>query len=171
MTPLGHAAISYMAGNSYKRLSVPAVLLGGFLPDIDFFLLPFSFFDSIHRVVTHNLLFLALAGGVIFFIYRNHPRRYIILLSMALGIILHFFADSIMDANMQNGTGIALFWPFSNYFFSPFNLVEPIPHSGWDQPALQAKITLQKMGWELLMVLPVVMFLLLKRFYRIKTKS
>ena len=65
MTPLGHAAVAYassavpLRAGPVSRLAVAALVIGGVLPDIDFLLFWAPNFNELHRVVTHNLLFVA----------------------------------------------------------------------------------------------------------------
>jgi membrane-bound metal-dependent hydrolase YbcI (DUF457 family) len=130
MTPLGHAAVSYLAGQ-WKRASLPALVAGGLLVDIDFVLLPFPFFNAVHRVVTHNVFFVALIALAGYLLAGKF--RLTVALSILAGGMIHLFCDSIVDGNPTNGIGVALFWPLSKRMFSPFNLVEPdLTTSGWE---------------------------------------
>lgn len=102
-------------------------LVGGVAPDIDFALLPLDSFNSIHRLVTHNVFFVALvaAVGVICMIRRPIADRLGFACAAIAAGLLHLFIDAIMDANGSNGVGVALFWPISDWMFSPFNLLDP----------------------------------------------
>jgi membrane-bound metal-dependent hydrolase YbcI (DUF457 family) len=148
MTPLGHLSVSYLASGTHKRILLPAVLIGGILPDIDFLLFLFPFFDAIHRVVTHNLFFVMLVSSTAYMLYFRHRLRNDIVLGLLIGIMLHLFCDSIMDDNMDNGIGVAIFWPFSDWFFSPFNIVTPASGIGWNRPVAQSLTILQNIVWE-----------------------
>jgi membrane-bound metal-dependent hydrolase YbcI (DUF457 family) len=134
MTPPGHFAVSYLIGKLHPRIVLPAILIGGVLPDIDFLLVPFPWFNQVHRVITHNLLFVGIVACVSLFINTPMPK-YRIALGLMLGGMLHLFVDSCLDSNASNGIGVALFWPFHEGFFSPFNLFQPGESQvGWDQP-------------------------------------
>ena len=122
MSPPGHAAVSYLLGRSTKWFSLPAVVLGGVLPDVDFVFLPFSWFNQYHRVLTHNIWFVLLAV-VIGILFVKAERRLPVLIGLLSGGLLHLLIDACMDSNPSNGIGVAIFWPVSDYFFSPFNLV------------------------------------------------
>lgn len=133
MTPAGHIAISYLTGRTFKQLHLPAIIIGGWLPDLDFLLLPFSGFNQWHRTLTHNLLFLGLAACLS--LVSRHTRYSRVFLSLLLGGVLHLFFDSCLDTNPSNGIGVALFWPFSAQYFSPFNLLSPAAnHLNWMTP-------------------------------------
>ena len=135
MTPLGHFSISFLIGKSSKRLVLPAVILGGLLPDIDFILLPFACFNQVHRVVTHNLLFVSLAAFLLAAIWKGEEGKLSLFWGALLGGVLHLFVDSCLDGNASNGIGIVLFWPFSGEFFSPLNLLSPKGCDlGWSEP-------------------------------------
>ncbi|MFW6222155.1 MAG: metal-dependent hydrolase [Bacteroidota bacterium] len=148
MTPLGHLSVSYIASGTLKRISLPAIMIGGLLPDIDFLLFLFPFFDDIHRVITHNVLFVLIVTGTGFMFYSRHPRKIDIVSGLLIGLILHLLCDSIMDDNMDNGIGVAIFWPFSEWFFSPFNIVTPQSGIGWNRPLEQMLTIFQNIVWE-----------------------
>ena len=138
MTPLGHLSISYILGNFLKKKfgksALIAFLIGGTLPDIDFIFLPFSWFNMIHRKLTHNLFFIIIVSFV-GFIMTNKQHRKIIALVFFFSGLLHLLIDSCMDSNPSNGIGIAFLWPFSDTYFSPFNILHPnINNSGWHDP-------------------------------------
>ena len=150
MSPPGHAAVSYLFGRSVRWISLPAVMIGGMLPDIDFVMLPFPWFNQIHRVVTHNLWFVLIAA-VIGTLLVPSQRRGAVFIGMLAGGLLHLLVDACMDSNPSNGIGIALFWPVSNYFFSPINLVS-ISETGpnWNDPVAVAYGFLKRgLIWEL----------------------
>lgn len=133
MTPAGHASISVILGHKLNRKYLFALLAGSLVPDIDFILLPFPFFNSIHRYITHSLFFIVLSGVVLFLVIRNADYRWFLL--YIAGGILHLFVDSVLDANPSNGVGVPFLWPFSNTFYSPFNLLKNFntPYT-WEQP-------------------------------------
>ena len=135
MTPLGHLSVSFLLGKSSRKLVVPALILGGLLPDIDFILLPFAFFNQVHRVLTHNLLFVSTAALLSAYLWRSQKNTRLIFLCVLLGGVLHLFVDSCLDGNASNGIGITLLWPFSGEFFSPLNLLSPRGTAvGWAKP-------------------------------------
>lgn len=147
---------------------VPGVVAGGVLLDLDFLLLPFPFFNAIHRVATHNLFFVVGLAVIGFFVARFRP--WIAALSVAVGGMLHLFLDSILDDNPSNGIGVALFWPVSNRVVSPFNLIVPDPNAaGWTNVAA----ALRGLGRDLLLELPFIILagVLLLAQVRRKSKS
>lgn len=148
MTPFGHASVSYLAGARWKHAWLPGVIAGGLLLDIDFLLLPFPFFNQIHRVATHNVFFvllLALIGGL-----AAKSSRQKVALSILAGGLLHLLIDSMMDDNPTNGIGVALFWPVSARWYSPFNLTPPLPGAaGWDDLAGRIRGVWRSLIWEL----------------------
>ncbi|MEK6710367.1 MAG: metal-dependent hydrolase [Nitrospinota bacterium] len=150
MTPIGHAAVSVLAGQASRRLPLWALVLGGVLPDADYAFFPFDFFMSIHRVVTHNLAFAfgaaLLAAGV-----ARREKGWAALAAFA-GVVLHCLADSVMDSNAANGIGVALFWPFSGWMFSPFNLA---PEVGRLERLPDLWTMLQRSAWALKWEAPV----------------
>jgi len=164
MTPLGHLSVSYLAGRTTRNISLVGVIVGGVLPDIDFVLFLSPSFNQIHRVITHNLMFVTLAAIAGLLVSREGRRR-TLFLSLLLGGVLHLFVDSCMDANASNGVGIALLWPFeTDYFFSPFNLFTPAENVvDWTDPVAYAKITLMGMVWEIPFILLSALLLLRKR--------
>jgi len=148
MSPIGHISISYLAGKTSKRIYMPAILLGAVFPDIDFLLLPFSGFNSVHRLFTHNLFIILLAAGIYALIIKR--KRVNVFFSFFAGGLLHLLVDACMDGNPSNGIGIALFWPFSNQYFSPFNLSTPVyGMAGWSEPMEMIKISVSSLKWEM----------------------
>jgi membrane-bound metal-dependent hydrolase YbcI (DUF457 family) len=135
MTPIGHTAISYIAGKTIKKLSIPFLIIGGVLPDIDFVFVFASYFNQIHRLWTHNLAFgLVACFLLLLFKFQNKPVK---ILSLAIGILLHLLIDSMLDSNPSNGIGVAIFYPISNYYFSPINLSFIEPKTTWQNlPAM-----------------------------------
>jgi membrane-bound metal-dependent hydrolase YbcI (DUF457 family) len=150
MTPFGHAAVSYAAGRASPRMSVKAVVAGGLLLDVDFLLSPWSFFDAIHRVWTHNILFLALVAAAAAML--SGRERWRVGASVVLGGVLHLFFDAIIDTNPGNGIGVSVFFPFTSRHFSPFLL--PLPEmtttttGGWLHPVAQLKAMSSIILWE-----------------------
>ncbi|MDH4027593.1 MAG: metal-dependent hydrolase [Nitrospirota bacterium] len=134
MTPFGHLSVSYIPHKTFRNISLPALLIGGLSPDLDFLFIFFDWFNQVHRVVTHNLFFAALISlSGMFFAAKG--RRRAVVSSLLLGMLLHLLADSCMDNNPTNGIGLALFWPLSGEFYSPFNLLHVSERSaGWRDP-------------------------------------
>ena len=126
MTPIGHAAVSVLAGQAGRRLPLWALVLGGVLPDADYALAGFDFFVSIHRVVTHSWA-LAFAAALLAAGIAREEKGWAALAAFT-GVVLHCLADSVMDSSAANGIGVALFWPFSGWMFSPFNLAPGVTH-------------------------------------------
>ena len=148
MTPLGHLSVSIVTGHSLKRLCLPALIVGGVLPDIDFIFILSDFFNQVHRVITHNLFFIILASLVSMIIVAGEKKRSVGI-SILIGGALHLFIDSCMDNNPSNGIGIALFWPLSEDFFSPFNLLSLTASShGWNEPLKMFKTIVPNMLYE-----------------------
>ena len=69
MTPLGHISVSYIMGKGIKTLSIPALIIGGVLPDVDVIAYLFGAYEQIHRTFTHSLFFVLLAAltGMLFY--------------------------------------------------------------------------------------------------------
>ncbi len=149
MTPLGHFSVAYISGKSFSRISLPAVIIGGVLPDIDFIFILFDFFNQVHRVITHNIFFIILAS-VCGMLIATRDRKKTVGLSLLLGGMLHLFIDSCMDNNPTNGVGIALLWPITNDFFSPFNLLTFTANThGWNEPLQMLKTLVPNMLYEI----------------------
>jgi len=119
--------------------------------DLDFVLLPFPFFNAIHRVPTHNLFFVALLALAASLLVKK--SRLIVALSVLAGATAHLFVDSIIDGNPSNGVDIALFWPLGDIMFWPFNLLMPNPDAlGWENVSVGRVV--QRLGPVLLLELP-----------------
>ena len=148
MTPAGHVAVSYIAGRLNQRLVLPAVLAGGVLPDCDFIFFFFDWFNGIHRLVSHNALFILLASLAAASLAPRGTKA-AAAVSLFVGGAAHLLIDSAMDVNPTNGIGIALFWPFSSQFYSPFNLFEASAGApGWSQPAAMIRLLAPGMLYE-----------------------
>lgn len=149
MTPFGHLSASYISGKPFRFISLPAILIGGASPDLDFLFIFFDWFNRIHRIVTHNLLFVVLVAVAGMFLAAS-GRRKTVLFSILLGGMLHLFIDSFMDNNPTNGIGLALFWPFSSEIYSPFNLLQVSENTaGWRDPAGMFRSLVPVMLYEL----------------------
>ncbi len=144
-----------------KSISLPALLIGAILPDLDFIFIFFEWFNQAHRVVTHNLSFICLAS-LAGFIASPGNRKKGVSLGLLAGGLSHLLIDSVMDNSPSNGIGLALFWPFSNEFFSPFNILEVQNKFGWDEPLKMLRSLLPTMLYELPFYL-AALFLFLKR--------
>lgn len=159
MTPVGHAAFSYVVGRGARRwlaLSVVGVVVGGVLPDVDFVVVWSPRFNEWHRVVTHNLLFCAVAAGLAALVgLRREGRGGAV--ALGLGVLLgglgHLLTDSTMDTNASNGVGVAWLWPWSSGSYSPFNLMSviglPDNPDGWHDLGRAARAVLAGVVWEL----------------------
>ena len=64
MTPLGHLSISYLSARSIGSASVPAVIIGGIVPDLDFLFIYFDWFNKYHHVTTHNIFYIGIASSI-----------------------------------------------------------------------------------------------------------
>ena len=148
MTPAGHLSISYISGRSMKNISLSAVLIGAVLPDLDFIFIFFDWFNQVHRIISHNLLYVALVS-ILGTLAAPGERKKAVGLGLLTGGIMHLFVDSIMDNNPSNGIGIAFLWPFYNDFFSPFNILEIQHKFGWNEPLKMLRSLLPTMLYEL----------------------
>lgn len=160
MTPVGHAAFSYVVGRGAGRLvsiSILGMVVGGVLPDIDFAVVWAPQFNAWHRVVTHNVFFCAVAAAVAGGIARvrgaDGKSSAALMLGMMLGGLGHLFTDSTMDTNASNGIGVAWLWPLTTESFSPFNLMSlmgrPDNTAGWNDLGAAARAVLAGLVWEL----------------------
>ena len=148
MTPAGHLSISYISGRSIKNISLSAVLIGAVLPDLDFLFIFFEWFNQVHRVITHNILFICLVS-IAGLLAAPKGRKKAVCMGLLIGGIMHLFVDSVMDNNASNGIGLAFLWPFYNEFFSPFNILEIQHKFGWDEPLKMLRSLLPTMLYEL----------------------
>jgi membrane-bound metal-dependent hydrolase YbcI (DUF457 family) len=128
------------------------VVLGGVLPDIDFALVWAPRFNEWHRVITHNLLFVAVTSMLLGWALaraRGHSLP-LTTIALALGGVLHLLVDACMDGNASNGIGVAVLWPFDDRMWSPFNLVEAGDSGpGWRDPWHALAGSLRGLAWEL----------------------
>lgn len=143
MTPFGHFAVSYSVGR--LALSLPYLVVGGLAPDIDFVLLPFAAFNTLHRSLTHNLFFVVAAALLLALFGKSGSSK--IFFSALLGGLGHLLIDSVFDSNPGNGVGVAIFWPLSHAFFSPFNLT-PLVCPGWSTPLAAVRCNAPLVFWE-----------------------
>jgi membrane-bound metal-dependent hydrolase YbcI (DUF457 family) len=176
MTPIGHAAVGYVVARAHGRLdprrdlSSWHVVLGSMLPDVDFALVWAPRFNVWHRVVTHNLLFVAVASlllGAVLARWRGHamPRT---VAAFVLGGMLHLFVDACMDGNASNGIGVALLWPFDDRMWSPFNLVAAADSGpGWRDPWRALAGSAKGLVWELPWIAAAVALLLRRKRHEV----
>ncbi len=159
MTPVGHAALSYVAARGLRSLvalSVLGLVIGGVLPDIDFLVFWAPGFNAWHRVVTHNLLLCGVAAVVGAGVgwWRGGPKDALALgAGIGLGALGHLGVDSMLDTNASNGVGVAWLWPWSEQTYSPVNLmawmgVKDNP-AGWNDLGRQSWNVLAGVVWEL----------------------
>lgn len=141
MTPAGHGAVAFCLAAASPRLSWPAVVLGSVIVDIDFVLVGLPQFNALHRVITHNVFFVALVAAI-GAAWAPASRRSIVALSLALGGASHLLVDSMLDGNPSNGIGVAFLWPLSQRCFSPANLVpiEADPPTWHDLPRMAGAV-------------------------------
>lgn len=149
MTPAGHASVAYIAGAGIPWLSMGAVVAGSLLPDIDYIFYSYPWFSGIHRVFTHNIFFI-LAVSLPALLLVNPGMKVRVVFSLFLGGMLHLLADAVLDNNPGNGTGVAILWPLSDAFFSPFNLLEPGVTALWWPSCLPRRMNvLVRIAWDL----------------------
>lgn len=132
------------------------------MPDIDFLFLFFEWFNQVHRVVTHNIFFILLAS-LLTSAFAAKGKKAVIGFSLFFGGMLHLMIDSFMDNNPTNGMGIALLWPLSDNFFSPFNLLHVSSNTnGWNKPLTMIRTLIPGMLYEVPFYIMSI-FLLLKQ--------
>jgi membrane-bound metal-dependent hydrolase YbcI (DUF457 family) len=153
MTPLGHLSVSYVSGSIIesrlqRHIALPAVIIGGILPDVDFIFIFFDWFNTVHRVISHNLLFISAIAftGSLLCLKENKKA---VAIGLFTGGILHLAIDSFLDNNPTNGIGIAFLWPFFDNLLSPFNLLnENEAGIGWDQPLKMIRLMIPLILYE-----------------------
>lgn len=153
MTPLGHVSISVIAGSCFMRSSsrdaaIPALIIGGLLPDMDFLFIMFDWFNRAHRVISHNVLFIVIVaiGG---YVIAGSGNKKTVAFSLFAGGLLHLAIDACMDNNPTNGIGIAFFWPFIDSLYSPFNMLTANKAGiGWDQPMKMVRMMMPLILYE-----------------------
>jgi membrane-bound metal-dependent hydrolase YbcI (DUF457 family) len=162
MTPIGHLSVSYISGKSIKNISLPAIIIGGVLPDIDFVFIFFDWFNKYHHVTTHNLLFISFAALFGSYITSKSTMK-LAASSLFFGALLHLFVDSCMDNNPTNGIGVAFLWPFYDELLSPFNILSASGNeAGWREPIRMIKPMLLVIVYEVPFYI-ITVFLLLRR--------
>ena len=174
MTPLGHAAVSYVLGRSIPRWPMWGFLIGGVLPDIDFLLLSLESFNDFHRTATHNVFFVSLIAivGAACLIGRPIRDRLTFAAAALIAGGLHLLIDSFMDANGSNGIGVAILWPLAGGMFSPFNLLDPaIMGEGWSDIGGGFRALRHELPWEAPFYLVAVVLLVQSRLARPRAAS
>jgi membrane-bound metal-dependent hydrolase YbcI (DUF457 family) len=126
-------------------VSLPHLVVGGLAPDIDFLLLPLAAFNTLHRSLTHNLFFVVVTALLLALFSKSGLSK--VFMSALLGGLGHLLVDSVFDSNPGNGVGVAVFWPFSGVFFSPFNLT-PGVCPGWSTPIAAVRCNASLLFWE-----------------------
>jgi membrane-bound metal-dependent hydrolase YbcI (DUF457 family) len=171
MLPFGHLSVSYLSGTIFKKAPIPALLMGGILPDIDFLFINYPFFNHIHRLWTHNFLFILLAAVIIGGLF-NQPYRFKAISGLFIGGLLHLVIDACMDANPTNGIGVPFLWPFDSTCFSPFNLLKLSDStSGWNDKIAMIKLSLYGLLYEIPLYIASLLVFVQKREKRIRTAA
>jgi membrane-bound metal-dependent hydrolase YbcI (DUF457 family) len=115
---------------------------------MDFLLILFDWFNNVHRVISHNMLFILLVA-IIGFVIAGSGNKKIVAFSLFAGGLLHLAIDSCLDNNLTNGIGIAFFWPFTDSLYSPFNLLTANKAGiGWDQPLKMVRLMIPLILYE-----------------------
>ncbi|OYD82907.1 metal-dependent hydrolase [Azospirillum brasilense] len=165
MTPVGHAAVSWLAGRPFPGAARPWLIAGGLVPDADLLLGLAGDFNELHRQGTHSLAFAALFALLAWAVCKA-ARRPIAArtaaIAAAVGVLLHIQADSMLDGNATNGVGVALFWPFSDWMYAPLNLLAT-GCPGWDRPVAAMTCAAPGLLWELPFVLLAALLFLRAR--------
>ncbi len=110
-----HLIVAWGVGKIYENISkkkIPRIawfllLFGGILPDGDL-LLDWIFSVQVHRTFTHSLLFMFLAGIVLYlisFYYKDKNKRLLWSYALSFGILMHILVD------LWSTKGIQLLWP------------------------------------------------------------
>jgi Predicted membrane-bound metal-dependent hydrolase (DUF457). len=146
MTPVGHLAVSWLTARPLPVKARFWLVAGGLLPDVDFALVLMPGFNDLHRNATHSLAFAALLGLLAAVVSRR--ARWMAGAAVLFGALLHIQIDAVLDSNPSNGIGVALFWPFSAWMYSPFNLLSA-GCPGWDRPLVALACTGPMLLWEL----------------------
>jgi membrane-bound metal-dependent hydrolase YbcI (DUF457 family) len=175
MLPPGHLAVSYLVGKLLRQLwrqpVLMATIVGGLAPDIDFILLPFTFFNQVHRLLTHNIGFISLLA-LLLTLRKPQAQRWPTFIGAWLGGALHLLIDACFDTNPSNGLGVPVLWPFSGQYFSPINLTPPPPTGitttlGWQAPLAMLQTSLGTILWELPFYgLAIFVFLKAQKFFK-----
>ena len=122
-----HLIVAWILGKGYELVSKKTIphlawgflLLGAILPDIDL-LINKILQTSIHRTLTHSLIFLAGIMILVFLftmIFKSKQQTKYLSLAIGLGITIHLLLDLFYQP------GIQLLWPMDAYF-SYFGVVK-----------------------------------------------
>lgn len=135
MTPIGHSATGYLLYRLLKmkwpRVMMDPIILGSFLPDIDFLFIILVGSIKFHRTFTHSLFFVILVAFIISLALKKNPKRGLISLGLLLGGLLHILIDACEDTSPATGMGIPLLWPFIPRRFLFFNYLFWFPGDTW----------------------------------------
>ena len=132
-------SISYLSARTISGASIPAVIIGGIVPDLDFLFIYFDWFNKYHHVTTHNIFYIGIAAFIAYLI-SDKENKMIVASSLLFGAMLHLLVDSCMDGNFSNGVGVTLLWPFYEGHFSPLNiLTDSGVKAGWGEPLKMVK--------------------------------
>lgn len=95
------------------------VCVAGLAPDVDFLVLLIDpeRFNILHRVVTHNVFFVALVTVLLSLRWRGLA----VLATALVSGLVHLLIDAVFDSNPSNGVGVAVLWPLSLQMWSPYN--------------------------------------------------
>ena len=126
----GHLVVIWIIAKVYERFRKvklgwwlwAAVLFGAILPDVDF-IVQYAFNIEFHRLFTHSLVFMFLAGllcYVFFELVKVKEDSKFISLALMIGILSHILIDMFYQP------GVALLWPLK-YLFSFFGVVSYVP--------------------------------------------
>lgn len=163
MSPLGHAAIGYLAGRGLPRLPMVPLLAGSVLPDIDFAAGLFGSMNDFHRGATHSIAFALFTGALAALCARLDRWNWAA--AAFLGVFMHALVDSVLDTNSSNGIGVALFWPIYREAVSPFNLA-PMECGGWQNPGAAVACSWIIIAFELPFLLLAGFMLIRSRLWR-----
>ena len=125
----GHLIGAWIFGKIFckitsKKLNKPAwtmLLLGGNLPDIDYFI-DWTTCFKIHRYFSHSITTAVIAGIIAYVvlwtfnsIFKKHQIQKIGIVAIMLtaGIIIHIFLDLIFTT-----AGMRVLWPFENSWWT-----------------------------------------------------
>ncbi len=164
MTPIGHISVSYILTSKASKATVLSAVIAALIIDFDFIFLPFSWFNEIHRIVTHNIFFVLFIGIIGFLIVRKEIRNSVFI-GLIIGGMSHLLLDAMMDTNPSNGMGVAFFWPLINQNFLIYNLFPSVSEysPGWQNPKEMLKFSLNALLIELpFYVLAVSIFFIKK---------
>lgn len=148
MTPVGHLSASYLLSRLSRQSAIP-VCVAGLAPDVDFLLLLIDpeRFNALHRVVTHNIFFVALVTVLLCLRWR----RPAVLATAFVSGLLHLLIDAVFDGNPTNGVGVAVLWPLSSQVWSPFNVFAgwlAVSPAGWADLSRAIRLALVSLALE-----------------------